>query len=104
MPESETGRDWLFRRALRRVAPVDGVVADYATSICGRPARRREVRPGEADGGLGSVTWSIDDEVVVEFTAVASGRHRVAVYDVGLLRPLRQCLRNRRLLVDHRSR
>ena len=74
MAESEARRDWLFERAIRRVAPVDGVVAEYATSICGRPARRREVRPDGADDGLGTVTWSIDDEVVVEFTAMAAGR------------------------------
>ena len=104
MLDSEPGREWLFRRALRRVAAVDRVVADYATSICGRPARRRELRPDRADGDLGSVTWSIDHEVVVEFTAAAGGRDRVVVYDVGLLGPLRRCLRNRRLVVDHESR
>jgi hypothetical protein len=102
--DGDRRRDWVFQRAIRRVAVVDGVVADYAAAICGRPARRREARLDEADDRLGRVTWSIDDEVVVEFTAVAHGRHRVAVYDVGLLRPLRQSLRNRHLVVDHQLR
>ena len=103
MLDAEQRRDWLFQRAVGRVAAIDGVVADYATSICGRPAQRRVTWPHADDGGLGTVTWSIDGDVVVVFTAVAGGRHRVAVYDVGLLRPLRRCLRNRHLLVEHRS-
>ena len=97
-------RDWLFQQAVRRVAQVDDVVAEYATAICGRPARRRDVRSAAPDGDIGTVTWSIDGEVVVEFTAVAAGRHRVAVYDVGLLRPVRQCLRSRHLIVGYESR
>ena len=43
-------------------------------------------------------------EDVVEFTAVVSGRHDVAVLEVGLLRPLRRVLRSRHLLVTYRSR
>ena len=102
MPSRDVDR--LFQRAVGRVAAIDGVVADYATSICGR--RRDDLSRGHppTDGDLGSVTWSIDGDVVVEFTAAAGGRRRVAVHDVGLLRPLRQRLRNRHLVVEHRSR
>ena len=102
--DGDDRRGWLFQQALRRVEPVDDVVAEYATAICGRPARRRDMPSDAADGGIGTVTWSIDGGVVVEFTAVASGRHRVAVYDVGLLRPVRQCLRSRHLIVGYESR
>ena len=104
--EMATGRrdDWLFERAVRRADVVDRLVADYAVSICGRPVRRSTVRSDQAEGVLGKVTWSIDDDVVLERTAVEKGRHEVAVHDVGLLRPLRQSLRNRHLLVAHRSR
>jgi hypothetical protein len=101
---TDRGDDWLFERAVRRVDIVDEVVADYAVSIWGRPVRRRESRSDQVEGILGKVTWSIDDEVVVELTAVARGRHEVAVYDVGLLRSLRQSLRSRRVLVAHSIR
>jgi hypothetical protein len=101
---SDRRRAWLFDQATRRVACVDGVVAEYATSICTRAMRRRAELLPEADGRLGRVTWSIDHEVVVEFTAVSSGPHRVTVHDIGLLHPLRQTLRNRHLVVEHRSR
>ena len=102
--DGDDRRGWLFQQALRRVEQVDDVVAEYATAICGRPARRRDVRSDSSDGGIGTVTWSIDGEVVVELTAVANGQHRVAVYDVGLLRPVRQCLRSRHLIVGYESR
>jgi hypothetical protein len=101
---SDVRRSWVFQQALRRVDPVDDVVADYATSICGRPVRRREVAPDADHGDIGTVTWTIDGDVVVEFTAVAHGRDRVAVHDIGLLRPLRQRLRSRHLVVAYESR
>ncbi len=96
--------EWLFERAVRRAGAVDGLVADDAVAICGRPVRRREVRTSPVPGVLGQVTWSIDADVVVELTAVATGKHEVAVYDVGLLRPLGRSLRSRHLLVSYRSR
>ena len=96
--------DWLFQRAVDRVDVVDGLVVDYATAVCGRPALRRVERLDLAPGCLGTVTWSIDGGLVVEFRGVARGRHTLVVYDVGLLRSLRQRLRNRHLTVEHRSR
>jgi hypothetical protein len=101
---SDDRRGWLFQQALRRVAPVDDIVADYATSICGRPVRRRDVGPDADHGNIGTVTWTIDGDVVVEFTAVASGRDRVAVHDIGLLQSVRQRLRSRHLVVAYESR
>jgi hypothetical protein len=92
---------WLFERAVRRVDPVDAVVADYATSICGRAARRREVRPGGPDVG---VTWSIDGEVVVCFTPKQQGRSVVTIHEIALLQPLRKQLRSRHLAVAYRPR
>jgi hypothetical protein len=100
---TESGDEWLFQRAVRQADIVEGLVADYAASDLGR--RCRGVRCGwaPAEGLLGKVTWWIDNDVDVELAAVVSGPHEVAVYDVGLLRPLRQPLRTRHFLVAHRS-
>jgi hypothetical protein len=92
---------WLFERAVRRVDAVDAVVADYATSICGRAAHRREVPPDGLDAG---VTWSIDGDVVVCFTPSQHGRSVVTVHEIALLQPLRKQLRSRHLAVEYRPR
>ena len=94
---------WRFERAVARVRAVDGIIAEHATSYCGRPYRRQDVRPLESAIALPGVTWSIDGEVVVEFLPGDTGAARLIVRDVALLRPLRRALRSRRLRIEHRS-
>jgi hypothetical protein len=74
--------EWRFRRAVERVAVVDDVLAEYATSAFHRPFRRREVRPLASAVELPGVTWSIDDDVMVEFFPSANGPGRLIVRDV----------------------
>ena len=100
---------WLFDRALDRVRVIDSIVAEYATSVCGRPARRRDHPPGRADeGGIDTddarVAWSIDGDVLVEFRPSPRGRGVVSIHEIGLLEPLRKQLRSRHLVVEYRTR
>jgi hypothetical protein len=47
-------RDWLFQRAVARVeAPVEQIVADFATSYAGRPAGRVGVGQASLASGEG---------------------------------------------------
>ena len=91
---------WLSERVLRRVAVVDAILADYATAICGRAVRRRELRPDGAAGPVAGVTWSIDGDVIVTFIP-ALRRRRVAVHEIGVLQPIRKQLRSRHVVVEH---
>jgi hypothetical protein len=92
---------WQHRRAVARVAVVDDLVAEYATTFWGRPFRRRDVRPLESAVELAGVTWSIDGEVVVELLTAAHGPSRLLVHQVALLRPIRKRLRSRHVVIEH---
>ena len=95
---------WLFERAVDRVRVVDSIVAEYASAICGRPARRRDHPPDGSDGQVVGVTWSIDGDVLVTFSPSPRGRSVVTVHEIGLLEPVRKELRSRHLRVEYRSR
>ena len=91
---------WRYRRAVARAAAIEDIVAEYATSICGRPVRRREVRPFTSAVELPGVIWSIDGDVMVELLVVDGERPRVVVHEIALLKPLRRVLRTRHLSVE----
>jgi hypothetical protein len=93
---------WRFDRAVARVDAVDDVLADFATSICGRPYRRRDVGPMESAVQVPSVTWTIEDDVVVEFLPAERGPSLLVVRDIALLRPLKQRFRSRHITVEYR--
>ena len=94
---------WRFARAVRRVRTAEPIIADYATSICGRPVRRREVAPLESAVQLPGVTWTIDGDVVVEFLPSDDRTaHRMLVYEIGLVRPLRKAIRTRHIEIEYR--
>ena len=83
---------WRFDRAVARVEPaIDEVVAEHATNLVGRPVRRHTVRPPRP---LPGISWSIDDEVVVEYVHRPARRDQVLVHDVALLEALRKRLRS----------
>jgi hypothetical protein len=94
---------WRLERALARVRVVDDVVAEHATSYCGRPARRRDIPPLTSAVELPGARWSIDGELVVEFLASEVGPGRLVVHDVALLAPLKKLLRSRHVSVEHVS-
>ena len=83
---------------------IDSIVAEYATVICGRPARRRDHPPDGSDISDAVVTWSIDGDVLVTFRPSSRGRGVVSVHEIGLLQPLRKQLRSRHLRVEYRTR
>ena len=93
---------WRFTRAVARVRAVDAILADYATSYCGRPVRRREVAPMQSAVELPGVTWSISGEVMVEFLPGESGPGRLIVSEIALLRPLKKQLRSRHFTIEYR--
>jgi hypothetical protein len=95
--------EWRFRRAVERVAVVDDVLAEYATSAFHRPFRRREVRPLASAVELPGVTWSIDDDVMVEFFPSANGPGSLIVRDVTLTELLRRRLRTKHVTIEYRS-
>jgi hypothetical protein len=95
---------WRFARAVARVHVVDDVLAEYATSYCGRPFRRRDVGPMESAVQLPSVTWSIEDDVMVEFLPGDNGPGRLVVHEIALLEPLRQVLRTRHVAIEYAAR
>ena len=97
---------WHFDRVVARVEPVAGaIVADFATSIVGRPVRRTNTPPlGSAIAECG-VTWRVDGDVVLELLVGAPGvPSRLLVHEIALLRPIRKRLRTRHVVVEHRSR
>jgi hypothetical protein len=91
---------WRYRRAVARAAAVEEIVAGYATSICGRPVRRREVRPLTSAVELPGVVWSIDGDVMVELLVVDGARPRVVVHEIALMKPVKRALRTRHLDVE----
>ena len=76
-------------------------LADYATNICRRPVRRREVKPLESAVELPGVTWSIDGEIVVELFPNDGAPDRLVVRDIALLAPLKKVLRSRHVRIDY---
>jgi hypothetical protein len=97
MDRDEDTRLWRFTRAVARTKAVDDVLADYASSYCGRPLRRREM----AHTHRATVTWSIDNEVVVEFVHEESGAGRLLVHEMSLLQPLKKELRSRHITIEY---
>ena len=94
---------WRFRRAVERVSVVDEVLADYATSWCRRPLRRREVLPLTSAVELPGVVWSIDGDVMVEYLVADRGPSRLVVREIALLRILEKRLRSRHVVIEYRS-
>jgi hypothetical protein len=93
---------WRFARTTARVRAVDDVLADYATSFCGRPVRRVEVAPMQSAVQLPGITWSIDGDVMVEFLYEDTGPSRLVISEIALLRPLKKQLRSRHVTIEHR--
>jgi hypothetical protein len=94
----EAERAWRFARSLARIEPaVEEVLAEYATSYCGRPLRRRAV---EQPSGLW-VRWSIDGEPIVDLVDEGRGPVELVVREVALARPLRRRLRSRHVHVTY---
>jgi hypothetical protein len=91
---------WRYRRAVARAAAIEDIVANYATSICGRPVRRREVLPVTSAIELPGVIWSIDGDVMVELLVIDGERPRVVVHEIALLKPIKTALRTRHLAVE----
>lgn len=91
---------WRYRRAVARTAVIEELLADYATSICGRPVRRREVPPLTSAIELPGVVWSIDGDVMVELLVVDGERPRVVVHEIALMKPIKRALRTRHLDVE----
>jgi hypothetical protein len=86
-----------------RTRQVDDVVAEHATTYCGRPHRRKEVRPFESAVELPGVTWSVDGALLVELLTLPGegGPARLVVHEIGLFAPLRKLLRTRHLRIEH---
>jgi hypothetical protein len=81
------------------VQPVDAILADYATTTCGRPVRRQEhALPTRTKG---YVTWAIDGDVMVEFLPALRGPGRLLVHEIALLAPLKKQLRTRHVTVEY---
>jgi hypothetical protein len=92
-------RDWLFQRAVARVeAPVEQIVADFATSCVGRPVQRRS---SPSSRPLSGIAWSIDGDLVVEFVHRASGPDELLVHEVALLCMLKRRFRSRHVRVAY---
>ena len=94
---------WRFRRAVSRVAAVDAILADYATSYCGLPVRRREVMPLQSAVEVPGVTWTIDGEVMVEFLPGDSGPGRLVVHEIALVSSVKKQLRSRHVRIEYRA-
>jgi hypothetical protein len=87
---------WRFTRAVRRVQPLEPILADYATNVCGHPVRRHETH-----GPHPTVTWSIDGDPMVELRIQPDGPDRLLVHDLTLLTPVRKNLRTRHLVIEY---
>jgi hypothetical protein len=92
---------WRFSRAIARTRVVDVLVADFATSWCGRPFRRKEVGPLESAIQLPGVRWTIEGDVMVELLYEAGRPSRLVVHEIALLQPLRKALRTRHVTVEY---
>jgi hypothetical protein len=94
---------WRFRRAVARVAVVDSILAEYATSYCGLPVRRRVVVPLQSAVEVPGVTWTIDGEVMVEFLPDERGPGRLIVREIALLSSVKKQLRSRHVRIEYRA-
>jgi hypothetical protein len=94
---------WRFARAVERVAAIDAILADYATSYCGRPVRRREVKPMASAVELPGVTWSIESDVIVEFFPGDEGPGRLVVHEIAVLSLIKRALRSRHVTTQYRE-
>ena len=81
---------------------VDSILADYATSYCGLPVRRRDVLPLQSAVEVPGVIWSIDGEVMVEFLPAESGPGRLVVREIALLSSVKRQLRSRHVRIEYR--
>lgn len=93
---------WRFQRAVTRVAVIDAILADYATSYCGLPVRRRDVAPLQSAAEVPGVTWTIDGEVMVEFLPDEQGPGRLLVREIALLGSVKKQLRSRHVRIEYR--
>ncbi len=94
---------WRFDRAVARVSVVDAILADYATSYCGRPLRRRDVAPLESAVEVPGVTWSIEGDVMVEYLHNDDGSGLLIVHEFALLAVIKKELRSRHVMIEYRG-
>jgi hypothetical protein len=95
---------WRYERAVARIEVVHAVLADYATSCCGRPLRRRDVGPMESAVDLPGVIWTIEGDVMVEYLYNDAGPGRLVVHELALLEEIRGNLRSRHVTIEYRER
>ena len=101
MADDRATSRWRFDRSVARLTAVDGIVAEYATTYCGLPFRRRDVVEAGTDGHPPGVEWSIDGAVVVEYLHDDAGPGRLVVYEISLLGPLRKHVRSRHVKISY---
>ncbi len=89
---------------VERVGVVDAILADFATSYCGRPVRRRVVKPMESAVEVPGITWSIEGEVMVEFVPGETGPGRLIVHEIAILKLVKKQLRSRHVTIEYRER
>ena len=95
---------WRYTRAIGRVEVVHAILADYATSCCGRPLRRRDIAPMESAVELPGVTWSIEGDVMAEYLYSDTGPGRLMVHELALLDEIKSKLRTGHVTIEYRSR
>jgi len=95
--------EWRYRRAASRVSVIDGIVAEFATGICGRPVRRREVLPLQSSVEVPGIKWSIDGHLAVQFIHEPSDPDRLVVYEIALLRSVKKAIRSRHVRITYLS-
>jgi len=94
---------WRFSRGVARVDVVEAILADYATSYCGRPLRRREIAPLESAVEVPGVTWLIEGDVMVEYLHNDDGPGRLIVHEFALLAVIKKQLRSRHVIIEYRG-
>ena len=82
---------------MRRVQPLEALLADYATNVCGLPLRRQE----NVDDDQPSVTWSIDGEPMAQLLVTPEGPDRLVIHELSLLGPARKAVRTRHIQIDY---
>jgi hypothetical protein len=90
---------WRCQQALARIeSEVEPIIAEHATNLWQRGARRRVEWP-RSDDEDGWVRWSIEGAPVVELRIAPRGPAELLVHDLSLLDPLRRALRTRHVRV-----